>query len=98
MSKRKKDMFKELNESLRKLDRSLKSYEDYLKKIKKKNPRNPTPFEEETAPLIFDIGKTIGEVGENVKGIRSSIDFQTIVTTIVFGGLTVVMAIGFATI
>jgi len=94
--KKKKDLYVNLDESLKNLNKSLENYQKYLKKIQKKNPSKSTDFEINTAALIYNIGETIGEMASGIKDVKDSITTQTIVSTIGIIGLGVVIAIGFA--
>lgn len=80
--KRKTKTYKEIAEEL-------KEYDDYLERLRKLTPNPIMPSN--TSILLFTIG--------NVKSdIRSSINVSTVVMTLGFIGLGIIISIGFATI
>jgi hypothetical protein len=95
-NKKKKDVFDDLDKSLKNLNKALKDYQKFLEKMKKKNPSNPTEYERNTATLIFNMGTTIGEIASNIKFLKESITTQTVVSALGFFGLGIVITIGFA--
>ena len=70
------------------LEKALKEYEKYLKKLRKMNPRRPSEFELHAAPLIYLIGRSLQD-------IRDSINTQSIIIAIGLAALGIEMAVGF---
>ena len=78
------------------LDKELQEFGKYLKKLRKKNPSKPTEYEINTASLFYAMGKTMGEIKAGVKETKENITTQTVVITLGFIGLGVLLGIGFA--